>query len=88
MFEAWRLCGELQIKLGREDAAFETLVEGGTHFADTRSGAQAIALFSRARTIEPWDPDLVLDLARLYGRTDQSDVALELLACLTSKALP
>jgi len=81
-FEAWRLCAELQIKLGREDAAFETLVDGRSHFRDPGARGQAIALLSRARVIEPWEPDVALDLAQLYARTDQIDTALELLSCL------
>ena len=75
-FEAWRLCSELQLRLGQEDAALRTLLDGRTRFGDSRTRAQAIALLSRARAIEPWDPDLVLDLARLYAQTDQADVAL------------
>jgi tetratricopeptide (TPR) repeat protein len=81
-FEAWRLSAELQLKMGREDSAYETLVDGRMHFRDANGRAQAIALLSRARAIEPWEPHLVLDLARLYSKTDQADVALELLACL------
>jgi len=81
-FEAWRLCAELQIKMGREDAALETLVDGRNQFRDPSTRAQAIALLTRARAIEPWDPDVALDLANLYARTDQIETALELLSCL------
>lgn len=81
-FEAWRLCAELQIKLHREDAAFETLVDGRMHFREAGCRAQAIALLSRARSIEAWDAHVVLDLARLHAQTDQTELALELLSCL------
>ena len=81
-FEAWRLCAELQLKMGRDSAAFETLIDGRNQFRDPHSRAQAIALLSRARAIEAWDPHVVLDLARLYSRTDQIDASLELLSCL------
>ena len=81
-FEAWRLSAELQLKMGREEAAFETLIDGRNQFRDPHSRAQAIALLTRARAIEPWEPHLVLDLARLYVRNDQADVSLELLSCL------
>jgi tetratricopeptide (TPR) repeat protein len=84
-FEAWRLCAELLIKMRREDVAFEILLEGRTHFRSPSDRAQAIALLSRARTIEPWDVHLVMDLARLYVRADLEDVALELLACLAQR---
>ena len=81
-FDAWRLRAELEMKLGREDTAFETLLDGRTQFRDVRTRAQAIALLTRARNLEPWDPEVVLDLARLYARTDQADAALELLGTL------
>ncbi len=81
-FEAWRLCAELQLKMGREEAAFETLVDGRNHFRDANGRGQAIQLLCRARAIEPWEPHVVLDLARLYTKTDQADIALELLTCL------
>ena len=84
-FDAWRLCAELQLKLKRPEGAFETLVDGRMHFDEPNTRAQAIALLSRARTIEPWDDALLLDLAQLYARTDQSDSALELLGMLACR---
>ena len=84
-FEAWRLCAELQLKMKRPEGAFETLVEGRLHFGGPRSRAQAIQLLCRAREIEPWDDDLLLDLARLYVANDQSDLALELLSALACR---
>lgn len=87
-YDAWRLRAELELKLGRDDTAFETLLDGRTQFGDLRTRAQAIALLTRARSIEPWDPEVALDLARLYSRTDQSDAALELLATLAARCGP
>lgn len=84
-FEAWRLCAELQLKMKRPDNAFETLVDGRTHFKGPRSRAQAIALLTRAREIEPWDDFLLLDLAELYAANDQTDLALELLSTLSCR---
>ena len=84
-FEAWRLCAELQIKLKRPDGAFETLVDGRMNFGGPNSRAQAIALLTRAREIEPWDDHLLLDLARLYSDNDQADLALELLSTLACR---
>ncbi len=84
-FEAWRLCAELQLKLKNADGAFETLIEGRMHFGQGQTRAQAIALLSRAREIEPWDDDLLLDLAELYAGNDQSDLALELLSTLACR---
>ena len=84
-FDAWRLCAELQLKLDRAEGAFETLVEGRMHFGGPNTRAQAIALLSRARAIEPWDDDLLLDLAQLYSSNDQPDVSLELLGTLACR---
>lgn len=84
-FEAWRLCAELQLRMGRTEGAFETLVEGRMHFTDPQSRGQAIALLRRAREIEPWDDDVLLDLARLYAANDQADLALELASTLACR---
>ncbi len=85
-FEAWRLCAELLLKMGQDDAAFQTLIDGRMHFRGPSGQAQSIALLSRARSIEPWDTHVVLDLARLYARSDLPDAALELLSCLAQRA--
>lgn len=85
-FEAWRLRAELELKLDREDAAYETLLEGRRSFRAPHERAQAIALLERARAIEPWDLELGLDLARLYARSDQQHAALELIDLLALRA--
>lgn len=77
-FDAWRLRAELELMLGREEAAFETLIEGRTCFRGPRCRAQAIALLARARQLEPQDLDLLIDLASLYAESDQAEAALEL----------
>lgn len=82
-FEAWRLRADVELRLGRDDAAYQTLMEGSAVFSRPHTRAQAIALLERARTIEPWDPEAAFQLARLYARTHQRDGALELLAHLT-----
>ena len=81
-FEAWRLRSELELKLGRDDRAYETLLEGRQRFRTPPLRAQAIALLTRARLIETDDPDVILDLARLYSRSGQSEAAMELLDTL------
>ena len=81
-FEAWRLCAELQLKMKKPDGAFETLIEGRMHFGAPNQRGQAIALLTRAREIEPWDDDLLIDLAGLYAASDQCELALELLSAL------
>jgi tetratricopeptide (TPR) repeat protein len=84
-FEAWRLCADLLVKLKRHDEAFESLLDGRTHFTHSRHRAQAIALLTRAREIEPWDGFVLLDLARLYSAQGQGELALELLANLAPR---
>lgn len=81
-FEAWRLRAELELRLGREEEAYETLLEGRRFFDTAGTRAQAISLLTRARAIEPWDPELCLDLAQLYARCDLRVAAYELLAIL------
>jgi tetratricopeptide (TPR) repeat protein len=84
-YDAWRLRAELEQKLGREQDAYDTLLEGGKRFDRPHSATQAIALLTRARTIEPWDPEVALDLARLYARTGMTESALTLLASLAPR---
>lgn len=85
-FDVWRLRAELELMMGREDMAFETLLEGRAQFDEPQHRAQAIALLVRARTIDFLDPEVALDLAGLYARTDQADAALELLVTLSISA--
>ncbi len=84
-YDAWRMCAELELKLGREELAYETLLEGRRQFEGPRGSAQAIALLVRARAIEPWDADVALDLAALYAQTGQLEVALEMLSSLAPR---
>ena len=81
-YDAWRLRAELEQKLGREEDAYDTLLEGGQRFDRPHTAMQAIALLTRARAIDPRDPEVALDLARLYVRTGMSETALTLLAAI------
>ncbi|TFG96634.1 MAG: tetratricopeptide repeat protein [Myxococcales bacterium] len=81
-YDVWRLRAELEQKLGREEDAYDTLLEGAQHFDRPHTAMQAIALLTRARAIEPRDPEVALDLARLYVRTGLIESALTLLAAL------
>ncbi len=81
-FEAWRLAAELEQKMGRREAAFQTLLEGRRSFQGRFDRAQAIELLRLARQLEPWDHAAVIDLARLYSQTDQLPRALRLLESL------
>ena len=81
-YDAWRLRAELEQRLGRDDDAYDTLLEGAQRFDRPQGAMQAIALLTRARAIEPRDTEVAFDLARLYARTGMIDSALELLAAL------
>ena len=87
-YEAWRLRAELELRLGREATALETLLDARVYFRDVGTRGQAIALLTRARALEPWDLEIVLDLALLYARTDQTDAALELLTAMAARCDP
>lgn len=81
-YDAWRLCAELEQRLGREEDAYDTLLEGARRFDLPHTATKAIALLTRARLIEPWDPEVALDLSRLYAQTGMIESALGLLAAL------
>lgn len=81
-YDAWRLRAELELKLGREEEAYDTLLEGAQRFDGPRTAVQAIGLLTRARAIEPRDAEVALDLARLYVRAGMTESALALLAAL------
>jgi tetratricopeptide (TPR) repeat protein len=81
-YDAWRLRAELEQRLGREEDAYDTLLEGGRRFDRPHTATKAIALLTRARGIEPWDPEVAIDLARLYAQTGMTESALGLLAAL------
>lgn len=78
-FEAWRITAELERKLGREEDAQLTLLEGRRQFRSRFEHAQAIAMLELVRQIDPWDHEVVMDLARLYAASDQPGRALRLL---------
>jgi hypothetical protein len=76
-FDVWRLRAELELMMGREDSAFETLIDGRMRFTEPNDRAQAIALLTRARMIDPQDAEVAIDLAELSSRTDPADVGRE-----------
>jgi thioredoxin-like negative regulator of GroEL len=84
-YDAWRMRAELELKFGRDELAYDTLLEGRRQFARPDSKAQAMALLTRARAIEPWDTEVALDLAGLYVRSGLAEAALELLASLAGR---
>lgn len=84
--EAWRVSAELERKLGRDEQALQTLIEGRSHFRSALRRDQAIALLEQAREIEPWHPDVTVDLAGLLSQTGQGARALEILEELAQQS--
>jgi len=76
----WHSIARLQCKAGREAEALETLHEGSRHFKACWSRPQATFLLRRAREIDAWHFESVLDLARLLASTNQQQEAELLLA--------
>ena len=73
--EAWQSLARLLCKRGEESEAVEVLVEGSRQFRSPYLCPQAIHLLRRARSVEPWNAVVVLELARHLGRSDQQDEA-------------
>lgn len=80
--ETWQAVSTLERQLGRKQDALETLLEGRRAFKSRRHRAEAIAMLRAAREIEPWNADVVRDLARLLALSDQAPEALAMLGQL------
>jgi tetratricopeptide (TPR) repeat protein len=84
--EAWQALARLLARQGEERAAVETLIEGSQYFRAPFLRPQAIHLLRRARTIEPWHFETVIELAGLLRRSEQREEARLLLAQLARRA--
>ncbi len=69
--QAWQAVARLQHRAGRQQEARETLLEGSRNFRTRWLRPQAIALLRRARDMDAWDFEIVLELARLLASDDQ-----------------
>ncbi|HEX5066330.1 MAG TPA: tetratricopeptide repeat protein [Myxococcota bacterium] len=78
--EAWQGVARILCKRAEEPEAVEVLVEGSRQFRTPFLRPLAIHLLRRARSIEPWNPVVVLELAEHLGRADQPEEARLLLA--------
>ncbi|HVN40244.1 MAG TPA: tetratricopeptide repeat protein [Myxococcota bacterium] len=81
--EAWQGVARILCKRGEESEAVAVLVEGSRQFRSPYLRPQAIHLLRRARSVEPWNPVVVLELAEHLGRADQAEEARLLLAELS-----
>jgi tetratricopeptide (TPR) repeat protein len=83
--QAWQAVARLQHRSGRQREASETLLEGSRNFRTRWLRPQAIALLRRARDIDAWDFEIVLELARLLASDDQGIEAAMLLKGLVER---
>ncbi|HVH17980.1 MAG TPA: hypothetical protein VNF72_06755 [Myxococcota bacterium] len=83
--EAWQGVARILCKRGEEAEAVEVLVEGSRQFRNPFLRPQAIHLLRRARSIEPWNAVVVLELAEHLGRADQREEARLLLQELAQR---
>lgn len=83
--QAWQGLARLLVRQSEPDAAIEVLLEGSRQFRSQFLRPQAIHLLRRARAIDPWHFETVLELALHLGRTDQQVEASMLLEGLAER---
>jgi tetratricopeptide (TPR) repeat protein len=83
--EAWQWVAKLELKRERSEAAIRALLEGRAKFRSRRRRPEAIALLRKARSIDAWRVDIVLDLARQLRRSRQSPEAQWILGQLAER---
>lgn len=84
--EAWLSLARMQARRGDEAGAVETLLEGSRSFRTPYLRPQAIHLLRRARALQPWHFETVIELATLLGSCDQRDEAGLLLDALAQRS--
>lgn len=84
--QAWQAVARLQHRAGRQREAVETLLEGSRNFRTRWLRPQAVQLLRRARDIDAWDFEVVLELARLLAADDQCYEARMLLDGLVERS--
>ncbi len=77
--EAWRALSRALLRHQQPDAALRALRHARPHFRGRRRRPQAIVILRETQKLDPWKPDVVLDLAKLLGRTGRHAEALFLL---------
>ena len=83
--QAWQGLARLLVRQSEPDAAIEVLLEGSRQFRTNWVRPQAIHLLRRARAIDPWHFETVLELALHLGRADQQIEAAMLLEGLAER---
>ena len=84
--QAWEAVARLQHKRGFEREPVETLLEGSRFFGTRWLRPQATHLLRLARDLDPWDFEVVLELARLLAASLQQNEARLLLSGLAGRS--
>jgi tetratricopeptide (TPR) repeat protein len=84
--EVWLAIADIERKRGRKREAIQALIEGRRRCRARSLRPEAIHLLRHARQIEAWNPDVVIDLARLLSKTDQKDEARMLLTGMAERS--
>jgi tetratricopeptide (TPR) repeat protein len=84
--QAWHSVARLLYRQRRMREAVETLLEGSRQFRTRWLRPQAIYLLRRAREIDPWEFDVVLELAVLLAQSHQPSEAGALLEALAERS--
>jgi tetratricopeptide (TPR) repeat protein len=84
--QAWQSVARLLYRQRRMREAVETLLEGSRRFRTRWLRPQAIYLLRRAREIDPWEFDVVLELAVLLAHSHQASEAGLLLDALAERS--
>jgi tetratricopeptide (TPR) repeat protein len=83
--QVWQMIARLQARRGRKRDAVATLIEGSRHFRGRRLRPVAVQLLRRAREIDAWNYEAVLELAKLLASSGQLEEARILLDGLTGR---
>lgn len=84
--DAWLAVARLQHKADRAREAVETLLEGSRNFRTRWLRPHSIHLLRLARELEPWNFEVVLELARLLAGSQQKAEACFLLEGLAERS--
>jgi len=83
--QAWQGLARLLVRQADLDGAVEVLLEGSRQFRSQFHRPHAIHLLRRARAVDPWHFETVLELAIHLGRADQQSEATMLLEGLAER---
>jgi tetratricopeptide (TPR) repeat protein len=83
--ETWLAAAQLERSRGRHNEAKKLLLAGRARMRARGRRPEAIALLKSVREIEPWEPEVVLDLARLLAKSRQQPEATSLLEQLAER---